>query len=378
MDPIYVIGGCHHNTFGVLRSLGRVGLQSKLVIIGTDKCPFLKYSKYVDEFFQIPEEIDAINILLERRNFHKHAVVIACSDGMAYALDAHSDELRPYYSLPGTPVQGSLYSWMNKETMSNLGRSVGFEVPQSWQVSDGNIDGISYPCIAKPLISMNGSKTDIGICKNAEELKDLLHNGSCDCFQVQRFVDKEFEYQLIGLSMNDGSNVIIPGVVKCIRPCRGTNTGFLYYSSLCNFKAPIEKCKSFIKAIGYSGLFSIEFLRDKNGTDFFMEMNFRNDGNSICVTSSGFNLPYIWYLYNTGGNYVDEINKSTVRPVYAMPEFNDFREFVFHKKISLIQWIGDVKKTDVFMIFDKSDLKPFIVELFNILTGYIKKLCGKF
>ena len=54
-----------------------------------------------------------------------------------------------------------------------------------------------------------------------------------------------------------------------------------------------------------------------------MEINFRNDGNAICVTAAGFNLPYIWYLYNTGGNYREEIEASKVKPTYVMPEFAD-------------------------------------------------------
>lgn len=36
----------------------------------------------------------------------------------------------------------------------------------------------------------------------------------------------------------------------------------------------------FIRDLGYSGLFSLEFIRDKSGKDYFMELNMRNDGNA--------------------------------------------------------------------------------------------------
>ena len=68
----------------------------------------------------------------------------------------------------------------------------------------------------------------------------------------------------------------------------------------------------------------MEFLRGKDGKDYFMEINFRNDGNSICVTASGMNLPYIWYLYNSGLSYEKELCYETMHGVIVMPEFDDF------------------------------------------------------
>ena len=48
MDNIVVIGGSHHNTLGVVRSLGEVGLTDKirLIIVG-DSNDFVSRSKYV-------------------------------------------------------------------------------------------------------------------------------------------------------------------------------------------------------------------------------------------------------------------------------------------------------------------------------------------
>ena len=72
----------------------------------------------------------------------------------------------------------------------------------------------------------------------------------------------------------------------------------------------LQKCISFIREVGYTGLFSMEFLRDKYGNDYFMEINFRNDGNAISVTEAGVNLPYIWYAYNSSIDYNEEMQKN--------------------------------------------------------------------
>lgn len=212
---------------------------------------------------------------------------------------------------------------------------------------------------------------------------DALKDGFGQKYQVQQFLDKDFEYQLIGLSLNQGEDVIIPGCSRCIRPCPGTNTVFLHYEALDSINPPIIACKRFIREVGYSGLSSLEFLRDKDGRDYFMEMNFRNDGNAICVIASGTNLPYLWYLANIGSGYKSELEKSTFKPVYVMPEFADFKNFVANRKISLWKWFSDIAKTDCFMEFDKHDPNPFffflnnrIVSLYKAMYQKLKKLMG--
>jgi len=194
--------------------------------------------------------------------------------------------------------------------------------------------------------------------------------------QIQQLVDKDYEYQLIGLSLDSGNEVIIPGVSHVIRPQATTNTGFLHYKPLNEaYKEQLRLCKKFISQVGYSGLFSMEFLRGKDGKDYFMEINFRNDGNAICVTTSGVNLPYIWYLYNTKVDYRKEFS-NIVNPVYIMPEFADM-SLIRHGQLSIWQWLKDIRKTDRFMEFDKHDKSPFWCYLRMRLFRLVKKRTKK-
>ena len=373
MGEVIVIGGNHHNTLGVLRSLGYKGVYSNLILVGGDSTSYTRYSKFIKQIYDVEDEEGAISILIKEKNKFEKAVVIACSDGMSSAIDLYRDKLIDAYAIPCSNITGRLTSLMDKEAMSNLGRDIGFMVPSSWVVETiGDIDVVEYPCITKPILSKDGHKSDIKICYNKEDLIAIINEGSCYRYQVQKFIEKEFEYQLIGLSLNAGDQLIIPGFSRCIRPCPGTNTGFLHYEALGGFNAPFDKCKNFVKEVGYSGLFSIEFLRDKNGVDYFMEMNFRNDGNAICVTASGTNLPYIWYLANTGGDYKTALVSSRFNAVYVMPEFDDFKRFVATGKISLIQWIKDIHRTDKFMEYDSKDKRPFFVEVANTIKRVLK------
>lgn len=378
MDEVYVIGGDHHNTLGVLRSLGFKGIKSNLIVVTDKKHPYVGKSKFIKQRFIVTSEEEAINVLINEKTKHKHAVVIACSDGASSEIDLNRNRLVDVYSLPGCQEQGRLTAYMNKSKMTEIAISVGLDTPLSWDADRGGIPGdIKYPCITKPILSKMGSKSDISICNNPHELRDVLQNSHCTQFQIQEFIEKEFEYQLIGLSLNEGERVIIPGVSHCIRPCPGTNTGYLRYETLEGLNAPIEKCYDFIKAVGYSGLFSIEFLRGKDGHDYFMEMNFRNDGNSICVTKAGCNLPFLWYMANVGLNYQAELDNSTLRPVNVMPEFDDFRFFVLTRKMSVGTWLSEIKKTDAFMEYDKQDKAPFYAGIRDLLWQKTKRFIAK-
>ena len=54
----------------------------------------------------------------------------------------------------------------------------------------------------------------------------------------------------------------------------------------------VDKVCEYINVLGYSGLFSVEFLLSNSGEAYFLEVNLRNDGNGYLPTYGGVNLPY--------------------------------------------------------------------------------------
>ena len=375
-NDVIVIGGNHHNTLGVIRSLGERGLKPKVIIQTEEKKPYISLSRYISYCRLAKTDQDVLEILRSEGLINKKKeVLIACSDGLSSLVDLNRNELLQWYSLPGAEESGKISRLMNKETMSQLAKEVGLLVPKSMAVdtSSQELINIPQPWIIKPLVSKNGQKADIERVYNLNEWADycIRHNAKV---QVQQLIDKDYEYQLIGLSLKGGEEVIIPGLSYVIRPAANTNTGFLHYQPLDeSYKDVLKKGELFLKAAGYSGLFSLEFLRGKDGKDYFMEINFRNDGNAICVTASGFNLPYIWYLYNTGRDYRKEIENSYIKPVYVMPEFSDI-SLIVHKKLNLFTWLKDIHRTDCFMEYDKHDKAPFVQLLKDSIKRGLKKL----
>ena len=367
---VIVIGGNHHNTLGVIRSLGYKGIFPYVLLITENKKPYVCCSKYIKQYIVLSNANEIVCQLLTLKDiFADKPVIISCADIVTAELDSHQSLLEDYYYLP--VGMGDIVQIMNKEKMSQIARDCGMLTPRNIQLNDVDFnDDRQY--IIKPLKSIEGAKSDIAIVRNRMDLDDYLSSVHCRDIQIQEFVEKDIEFQLIGVSLNGGENVIIPGASIILRQPENTNTGYLKYVGFDSFDFDgYERCKDFIRTIGYSGLFSIEFLRGKDGKDYFMEINMRNDGNAICVTASGVNLPYIWYSYCLKSEEWSHESSKAVREVLVMPEFDDFVN-VLKRKVSFLQWIKDVHKTDCFMEYDKSDTKPFYRGMRHQLSNYIK------
>ena len=99
--PVVVVGGSHHNTLGVIRSLGAKGLSPILITVTKENKPYIAYSKYVCEDYIAQDAEDALVIIREigSRLSSGKAVLIACTDGMASIIDDNNDELQKCTSI---------------------------------------------------------------------------------------------------------------------------------------------------------------------------------------------------------------------------------------------------------------------------------------
>ena len=356
---VIVVGGNHHNTLGVIRSLGRAGLAPFVILTSGNGDSFVLKSKYIQKSWVVKGSNEALDLVQKGFASEKDkCVLIACHDIISSVFDMNREILLPGFFVPGTKMQGRITHLMNKKTMGELAALMGLHVPETTVCNKTTVIQLNnsiFPCITKPVDSKSGSKDEIVICKTKDELIAFISKHNKD-YVVQHFIDKLYEFQLIGCSLKEGEEIIIPGVSVILRQTKSSNTGFLQYTYLDDsYKQTIEASKAFIREIEYSGLFSVEFIRDKNGKDYFMEMNFRNDGNTISVANAGVNLPYIWYLSCIGADYQKEIKP--IHEEFVMPEF---AELALYKQgiISRKDLRQDMKKATSYMDYAPDDPKP--------------------
>jgi D-aspartate ligase len=373
---VIVFGGDHHNTLGVIRSLGRCGIMPDVLLHtrNANSKKGLLTSKYINSFKIVPSSEEGVEYLKTICEEGKKKIVICTSDDASSVIDQNRDCLLNYFFIPGCERQGEVTRLMNKKTMGEYASSVGLMVPRDVMVENCVIPtNVTFPCITKPILSIEGSKDDIIVCKRREELESFLSKTNCLKFQLQQFIDKEFEYQLIGCSLDCGNSVIIPGRARILSQPVCTNTGFLKYEHL-DGTEPIEQCEKFLKGIQFSGLFSMEFLRGKDGKDYFMEINFRNDGNSISVTEAGVNLPYIWYAHCCNLDWQEKA-QFDIKEIHVMPEYTEVGLW-YIGDISFSRMIREFRMTNFYMDYSKDDPMPTNGKL-GLLACFVKYLIKK-
>ncbi len=374
---VIIIGGNHHNTLGVIRALGNKVAKDKihLILHGDKRSPITrtKYLQnnnihYIKDCAQITAVIlNIVNVIATK------PVVICCGDMYISAIDQNFDKLNDYCTLPNANGKaGRINYFLCKEQQSEAAASAGLKSPDHFIIDTKDILlSPCLPCIIKPENSTKGGKSDIEICRTLDEISQYIqcHDGTNRVI-VEKFIDKQYEFQLIGCSLKN--DIIIPGYTHIIRQPKTTNTGYLQYNPIHDgfiSAALLNKVKTFIRHIGYQGLFSVEFLRDKQGIDYFLEINMRNDGNAFCVTCAGVNLPYIWYKYADKKEYVITEPIQFEKPVLWMPEA-DARNI---KSVGLLRWLNQWKNADGHGIANLIDPFPIIYYVLSKFKARIFK-----
>jgi len=372
-----IIGGEHHNTLGVIKSLGKVGVELTVCVISETSFSVVLKSRYIKEGHIFKNESLCVDYLIANYKSSLCRIpLICCSDRIVAAIDERYWELNERFVLPLCSRKGLTSYYMDKENITNLAFKYGIKVPKSWKISNNQIpDDITYPCITKPLQSIKGSKLDIIVCTNHDELEKVLRRDTiCQDYLVQQYIEREKEISILGAVLDNRKDVVYSGCIDKLREYgRGTSAYAVMIDNhiIGDIK---EKLKKLLIDSTYSGLFSAEFLLYQ-GDFYFLEVNFRNDGNGYVPTCAGLNLPYIWFLSTMGkplGKYVPSY------PCYFMLESCDIKNML-KGKVPLFQWIKEMKKVNCFYFYDKEDMKPFIYEQYNIfirpIVNRLSQIC---
>jgi predicted ATP-grasp superfamily ATP-dependent carboligase len=375
---VVVIGGDHYNTYGIVRSLGEQGINSNVIIMSPKRREsFVLMSKYVEEGKVCMTNKEILSYLTTRFNDSTTNIVICCSDEAEEVVLSHYDDLSKLFILPVCRDPGETTRLMNKKYIVELAEKYGITVPTSWLVADRHVpDGIIYPCITKPLTSIGGHKSDIVVCHSYEDLWNVVNDSShCSDYVVQQYVEYEKEISILGAILADGS-VVFSGCIDKLRTCMVGTSSFAVMVDNLLLGENVTKLRALLVDTGYRGLFSAEFLK-RGDNYYFLEVNFRNDGNTYVATASGLNLPYI-YVTSCIGKKV-EISVSQY-PCFFMLEIEDFRK---RKKngVSFKQWHTDLRKANCCLVYNQEDIRPFrkkvwitIVSYFNILFIALRKV----
>lgn len=383
MNRVIVIGTDHYNTLWLIRSLGMEGLYVTTIIINPESNKsFACKSRYCKESY-IVRDFDEMIRLLCNFSFNYKVPVFANGDAGAVALDESYDLLSKKYILHHcNHKQGDIKYWMDKSNMLSLAKKVGIKTPFSLSVDLSrdplNFKLIPFPCLIKPKVSASSSKNSFRVCNDVEQLKQAVKEIREDCAKVliQEYVIRDYEYLVYGVSTS--SEIILPGGLIKVHTCKDTmNLGMASYAYLSD-EIPkqivnFDSVKSFIREMGYYGLFSIEFMITKDNA-YFLEVNLRNDGTCYFTTQAGVNIPALW-AFNSLGKDASNLRKSLVRSrTYGMNEINYIKYTL--KSQSIVTSLKEILCARAFSLCKWNDMRPVFAKIYfgvqNALLQNIK------
>lgn len=363
-----VFGGEHYNPLGIIRSLGEHGVRPIAIIIKGNQVLTSK-SKYIS-ILHLVDSIEAgYQLLVEKySNLNEKCFLYTSDDNVTSYLDQHYDEIKNKFIFFNAGVKERITYYMNKENINNLARKHGLNVLDTVVVNKGEIPkDIEYPIITKSIAStIGGWKNDVFICRSEEELRSAYDTIQSPVVLIQKYITKENELCLDGMSINNGKQVMyaIASNYNYILP----NT-YSSYMTVFNFKDAELKSKlnAMFEEIGFEGIFSVEFLVAPDGKLYFCEINFRNSTWSYASTCAGMNLPVLWAESMMKGEISNQAEKEIPSGFTAMVELSDFRVRVLGKKISFVKWLAEAKATKCKFYINKNDMRPVFSMLFSKL-----------
>lgn len=376
---VIVIGGEHHNILGVIRSLGiEKNINIIAIILSNKKYSYISKSKYLSKYYIVPEETTQIDTILKKYSNHKNKIaIIPTSDYAAHYLDKNYYWLSKSFFLPSiNNTGGHIVELMNKYTQYELAKSNNISMANCKIIkldkssTIGNITYDHFPCILKPLASIDGEKSDIQICNDINafhKIIDTIKGLGYSRILVQDYIDYDTECGLIGCIHN--GKIILPGMIKKRRiypQKRGNNS----YSDIIFLpkNKEIKKIVDLLRKINFSGMFDIEIFI-KNNTIYLNEINFRNSGNTFAYCYNKIFIANLWVkmVFNES---IEKDKKVISNEFSYIDEYLE-RKQLFAKNISLFEFIKTRLKTKAKLFGYKNDPK---VSIYKIIYAFRKRL----
>lgn len=371
-SSVVIAGPSHVNALGVVRSLGEMGVKPYFVQLGSH-ANFVRASKYLGGSTVIStaeEMIPYLTVLGER--LETKALLIATSDQTTAIVSQAYDKLSRFFYLPQSIDGIGLELKMDKLWQHDLATKYGIRTPKTWIVDNSSFDDIAqitYPCFTKSRNSLAGGKSNSHICHNQEELKEILSQTS-DKIIVQEQIRRVTEVDLLGFVDDEGTICMPTGFYFLSLKSNSYGTKAFHDSAEHlgkKFDLDLNVISDFIQATGYRcGFFSIEFLVDQENRTFFTEINLRNDAYTYGATQYGANIHY--GLYAKVHKIESEEWLRLQRPQTMIADQLDFFDTVYKRKISIWQWIREVKQFDTRLLMNKRDPLPSVRFVWDLVS----------
>lgn len=354
----------HYNPLNMIRALGENGIYPVYISVKR-RYEVATKSKYISSLHKVNSIEEGYDLLMKEygdvaEKTGKKPYIVFSDDKSIGFFDLHYDEWKDKFITYNAGRTGRINEFMDKYKIQQLAKKHGFNVLDSYVINKGDKlpDNLWYPVITKDISPNSGSwKGDVFICQDEKELKDAIEKITSPSIMIQHFVDKQNEMALEGYTINNGKDMHIITKMNWKYLIQGYYSPFHDVSMFTDVDMA-AKLQAMFEEIGFNGVFEVEFLIDKDGTIYFMEINFRASAWNPTCKFAGMPLPYLWIKGMENG-YIDPSDRKTFEPFTSMSEIIDYGKRVEGGMISIAEWLRDFKDAKCVYIYDRQDRGPW-------------------
>lgn len=370
-EYIVLVAKEHYNPLGIVRTLGEAGIRPIVVAVKGD-LRFVGQSKYVKEKYYVDSLEAGIKFLIEKfaKNKNEKSFILTGDDVTVSTLDRYYDELKDYFYFYNAGVAGRISYFMNKDVMMDLVVKHGIQIAKTWKVKVGEIpEDIVYPVMTKAINSIGVEWKDIVyICNNDIELMNAFSNMKSEQVLVQQYIEKVDEVSFDAFSVNRGKDVFVVMEANQVYNIADKYSPYWIIKNSEN-KEMQNKISSVIEEIGLEGIFEFEFMLDKEGNLWFLEINFRNTALGFATTVAG--MPQvIYWCESMEKGFIDKQKyfKKIPSGLKAMAECFDYDARVKTGIITKKEWKKQFWSAECKMYKGRNDNIPFCIFMWHKLT----------
>ncbi len=365
-EYIVLVSKEHYNPLGIVRTLGEAGIKPIVVAVKGD-LKFVGQSKYVKEKYYVNTPEEGIRFILSKfaKDKKEKSFILTGDDVTVSLLDKYYEELKEYFYFYNAGESNRICHYMNKDIMMDLAVKHGIQIAKTWKVKVGEIPAdIEYPVMTKAINSIGAEWKDIVyICHNDEELKNAYSNMKSESVLVQKYIEKVDEISFDAFSVNQGKDVFVVMEASQVYNIPDKYSPYWIIKNSKNMEMQ-DKIANVIAEIGFEGIFEFEFMVDKEGRLWFLEINFRNTALGFATTVFG--MPQVLYWCESmehGFIDRDKYYKTIPEGARAMAECFDYDARVKTGMISKKEWKKQYKSAACKMYKGRYDNLPFYIFL---------------
>lgn len=378
MKGAIVIEG-HVQGLSNTRSLGELGIP--VYVLDVVHC-LAQHSKYCTKYFQCPNfrSKEFVQFLIDlAKNEHLEGwFIIASNDHIVENLSLHADELSRYYKML-VPTGEQLYQIIDKVKLMQIATACGTQIPKTCDFTTiDKTKGFTYPLLIKGREGLSFYKATHQKAIQVDNEQELNYKYE----EIAPLTNDVMIQELIPFDKNNRvvsfTCFSVDGDIKAYWMGQKLREHPIKYGTATMSQSVLlpevlEEAKLLIKALNYTGVCEIEFMRDiRDGYYKLIEINPRTWLWVGLAKACGIDYAKMMYRYVNG---IEQTYPTTyevgVKWRNAITDWVFGMQAILKGYVTLCEYCSSFKGKIVNAIWSWRDIKPGLI--FPFMTLYIAK-----